>query len=143
MLRLCQSCRRSSRAAELVEQARGGAGAFLRCAPAAPRRRTVSPCVSAAHARSAPRPQLTAPQGPGAGSPELTDELIELLRADRESAKDAARAFRAALDGWDNQALMFTLKARAAAPAAWRGAAHARRGAARRVGGCAEQRLCC
>ena len=95
----------------------------------------MSPCVSAAHARSAPRPQLTAPQGPGAGSPELTEELIELLRADRESAKDAARAFRAALDGWDNQALMFTLKARSTSHVTWQCAVLARGPAAARVGG--------
>lgn len=37
---------------------------------------------------------------------------MELLRADRESAKDAARAFRSALDGWDSQALLYTLQAR-------------------------------
>jgi hypothetical protein len=95
-----------------------------------------------AHAPSAPRAQLTAPQGPGAGSPELMEELIELLRADRESAKDAARAFRSALDGWDNQALMFTMKARTA-PA--RAAGHAARAARGRAAlQCARRRrLCC
>jgi hypothetical protein len=70
--------------------------------------------------------QLTAPQGPGAGDPALLEELVELLRVDRESAKDAARAFRSALDGWDSQALLYTLQARPARRVALRHASATR-----------------